>query len=107
MNSEKKVKAPAITPELLAYLRGEVGCIDELMPAMKLLRDDYEAGKAGVDEDKYPRDEDIEYIERYDGNGNLVEDADGVNEYTIRRILALERLCWEQGRMDAEMGVAV
>ena len=107
MNSEKRVKAPAITPELLAYLRGETDCSDELRPAMKLLRDDYKAGKAGVDEDKYPRDEDIEYIERYDGSGNLVEDADGVNEYTIRRILALERLCWEQGRMDAEMGVAV
>lgn len=33
MNSEKKVKAPAITPELLAYLRGETDCSDELRPA--------------------------------------------------------------------------
>ena len=107
MNSEKRVKAPCITPEILAYLRGEIGCSDELQPVMELLLDAYKDGKTGVNESKYPRYEDIKYIEIRDENGSLVKDADGVKEDTIRRFFSMERLCWEHGRMDAEREVAV
>lgn len=107
MNFWKKVKVPSITPELLAYLRGEIGCSDELQPVMDLLLDAYKDGKAGVNESEYPRYEDLEYIVIRDENGNILDESKGIKKDTICRFLMLERLAWEQGRMDAEMGVAV
>lgn len=107
MNSEKRVKAPAITPELLAYLRGEVCCSDELQPAMELLRDAYKDGKAGVNESEYTRYEDIEYIEIRDENGNILDESEGIKKDTICRYVMLMRMIWEQGRKDAEIGAAV
>lgn len=98
----KSKSRPILTPILIEVLRGERDHTSEVDPVVEYLRNAYLDGKTGANEGEYPRDIDIERVTWCDAHGKTVTEMEAREEDLLRRIIELERLCWEQGRRDAE-----
>lgn len=74
-------------------------------PLAQFMRDAYNDGLSGINEDDYPRD--------FEAVSGIWRDAKGTRPMTqeeikaVRILMGLERRFWEQGRRDAGKAVAV
>lgn len=101
VETKKYTELPPCIVKAVVEKHGHLGDTD---PLISFMRDAYNDGLDGVNEENYPEDFDVAAGEWCEVKGKHRREMTAHEVDVLGRLLKLERLCWEMGRAEAGKG---